>query len=177
MDTSDICYNDQLSNTYTACSFRQGVVRGAEGLCSLHTQPQGHIKAINISACSWACSTCSCFRTRHTASWQGRVCLTRGSSQLALQSCLKEEPRLWPNWHLYTIMAIMLQVDVERPDNLETTALGAAYAAGIGSGLWTPEWVMQHRATARQGDKLRSTFRPQASAELASPNPGSHVVH
>ena len=50
---------------------------------------------------------------------------------------------------------------MERPDNLETTALGAAYAAGIGAGIWTPEWVFQHRTTARQGDQLRRTFQPQ----------------
>ena len=53
------------------------------------------------------------------------------------------------------------QVDVERPDNLETTSLGAAYAAGIGAGIWTHDWVMQQRVTAQHGAKLRRTFLPQ----------------
>ena len=83
-------------------------------------------------------------------------------------SCLAQ------GWHLASQTRIIPQVDVERPDNLETTALGAAYAAGIGAGLWSPEWVMQHRTTARQGDKLRSTFKPQASTAPASP--GLHDV-
>ena len=50
---------------------------------------------------------------------------------------------------------------VERPDNLETTALGAAYAAGIGAKIWSMGWVMQHRTTSRQGDQLRKRFTPQ----------------
>ena len=32
---------------------------------------------------------------------------------------------------------------VERPGNLETTSLGAAYAAGIGAGIWTEDWVLK----------------------------------
>ena len=52
-------------------------------------------------------------------------------------------------------------MDVERPDNLETTALGAAYAAGVGAGIWTEEWVMQQRATAPAGKQLHKVFRPQ----------------
>ena len=31
---------------------------------------------------------------------------------------------------------------VQRPANLETTSLGAAFAAGIGAGIWTEEWVL-----------------------------------
>jgi hypothetical protein len=34
------------------------------------------------------------------------------------------------------------QIPVRRPENLETTSLGAAFAAGIGSGFWTREWVL-----------------------------------
>ena len=35
-----------------------------------------------------------------------------------------------------------VQVGVQRPPDLEITCRGAAYAAGIGCGLWTEEWVM-----------------------------------
>jgi glycerol kinase len=30
----------------------------------------------------------------------------------------------------------MLQVPIERPENLETTALGAAFLAGLATGVW-----------------------------------------
>ncbi len=54
--------------------------------------------------------------------------------------------------------ADMLGVNVERPVITETTALGAAYLAGIAVGLWSKEEV---------ADKgiLDRTFKPQMDAE------------
>jgi glycerol kinase len=40
------------------------------------------------------------------------------------------------NSWLCQFLADMLQVPVERPENLETTALGAAFLAGLATGLW-----------------------------------------
>jgi glycerol kinase len=40
------------------------------------------------------------------------------------------------NAWLCQFLADMLQVPVERPENLETTALGAAYLAGLATGVW-----------------------------------------
>lgn len=36
----------------------------------------------------------------------------------------------------------VLQIPVRRPEHLETTSLGAAFAAGIATGFWTKEWVL-----------------------------------
>ena len=35
-----------------------------------------------------------------------------------------------------------MQIPVERPSHLETTSLGAAFAAGIGVGFWSKDWVL-----------------------------------
>ena len=40
------------------------------------------------------------------------------------------------NAWLGQFLADMLQVPVERPQNLETTALGAAFLAGLATGVW-----------------------------------------
>lgn len=45
---------------------------------------------------------------------------------------------------------------------LETTSLGAAYAAGIGVGFWTPEWVLRDITAESKGV---SVIEPQADRE------------
>ena len=40
------------------------------------------------------------------------------------------------NAWLCQFLADILQVPVERPQNLETTALGAAFLAGLATGVW-----------------------------------------
>lgn len=55
--------------------------------------------------------------------------------------------------------ADMLGVDVERPRITETTALGAAYLAGIAVGIWTQQEV------AAKGE-LDHSFSPQMAPEL-----------
>ncbi len=49
-------------------------------------------------------------------------------------------------------------INIIRPDNLETTALGAAYLAGLAVGFWTMAELNQ----ARQGDQ---TFKPKMPLE------------
>ncbi|NIJ32733.1 glycerol kinase GlpK [Sphingomonas oligoaromativorans] len=56
-------------------------------------------------------------------------------------------------------LADMLDADVERPANIETTAAGAAFLAGLAVGVWKgPEDI----AAAWQRDRL---FRPQMGAD------------
>jgi glycerol kinase len=57
---------------------------------------------------------------------------------------------------LMQFQADVLQVPVERPAVLESTALGAAYLAGLAVGFWTsPDEIAQQRASVR-------VFTPQA---------------
>ena len=57
---------------------------------------------------------------------------------------------------------LLPQIPVRRPEHLETTSLGAAFAAGIAMGFWSKEWVLgsgseqQHQ---QQGDY--TDFLPQ----------------
>ena len=39
-------------------------------------------------------------------------------------------------------IALLPQIPVRRPEHLETTSLGAAFAAGIATGFWSKEWVL-----------------------------------
>ncbi|CAL5229069.1 g12320 [Coccomyxa viridis] len=43
---------------------------------------------------------------------------------------------------LMQLQADAIQIPVRRPEHLETTSLGAAFAAGIATGFWTKEWVL-----------------------------------
>ncbi|CAL8463144.1 g2678 [Coccomyxa elongata] len=63
---------------------------------------------------------------------------------------------------LMQLQADAIQIPVRRPEHLETTCLGAAFAAGIGSGFWTKEWVLHSDACHAQDSQ---EFRPQADPE------------
>ena len=58
------------------------------------------------------------------------------------------------NNFLMQFQADILGVPVERPQVIESTALGAAYLAGIGAGLWNPEEIAARRLLDR-------VFEPQ----------------
>jgi glycerol kinase len=60
---------------------------------------------------------------------------------------------------LMQFQADILQVPVVRPRVIETTALGAAYLAGLSTGLWKNRDELHH---AWQVDR---TFEPEMSAE------------
>jgi glycerol kinase len=64
------------------------------------------------------------------------------------------------NAWLCQFLADILQVPVERPRNLETTALGAAFHAGLATGVW-PNLDALSRIWARQ-----DAFRPQMVPEI-----------
>ncbi len=57
---------------------------------------------------------------------------------------------------LMQIQANELQCVIERPENLETTALGIAYLAGLGAGVW------DSIETIRGLNRVRTTFQPDA---------------
>jgi glycerol kinase len=50
--------------------------------------------------------------------------------------------------------ADILGSEVERPEVIESTAMGAAYLAGIQVGLWRKEDIIRNR-------KVQKRFRPQ----------------
>lgn len=54
------------------------------------------------------------------------------------------------NNYLMQIQSDLLNVLVERPTEVETTALGAAYLAGIQIGVWTRDNVIRNRAVDRK---------------------------
>jgi glycerol kinase len=60
---------------------------------------------------------------------------------------------------LCQFLADMLQVPVERPQNLETTALGAAFLAGLATGVW-PDLGAIARIWKRQ-----DCFQPRMAAD------------
>jgi glycerol kinase len=55
---------------------------------------------------------------------------------------------------LMQFQADILGTEVERPEVIESTALGAAYLAGIQIGLWKKETIIQHR-------KIQKRFMPE----------------
>ena len=62
---------------------------------------------------------------------------------------------------LLQLQADQLQVPVERPEMVQTTALGAAFLAGLGSGVWASQ---EEIASTWQLDRR---FDPQPRDELA----------
>lgn len=62
------------------------------------------------------------------------------------------------NNYLMQFQADMLEVEVERPVNIESTAMGAAFLAGLTSGLWNHAIIAQNR-------QIDKTYQPAFSAE------------
>lgn len=85
----------------------------------------------------------------------------RNDSQIALAE-LRVDGGATVNDSLLQFQADILQIPVVRPKITETTALGAAYLAGLGVGFWkSKEELKNHRQT----DKI---FTPQMPPEKAS---------
>ena len=72
----------------------------------------------------------------------------------ALAPELRIDGGMAANGWLCQFLADILQVRVERPQNIETTALGAAFLAGIATGVW--DGLDSVVATWKQ----RDCFRP-----------------
>jgi glycerol kinase len=64
---------------------------------------------------------------------------------------------------LCQFLADIVDLQVERPDNLETTALGAAFLAGLATGVWSDLPALSRTW------KARSHFDPSMGKEERSP--------
>ncbi len=73
-------------------------------------------------------------------------------SGIELQA-LKVDGGACANDYLMQFQADILGVPVEKPECIESTAMGAAYLAGLGIGLWTKEQIMQTK-------EIDKTFTP-----------------
>lgn len=60
---------------------------------------------------------------------------------------------------LMQFQADMLGCDVERPEVIESTAMGAAYLAGIQVGVWKKADILKHR-------KIQRTFKPEMADDV-----------
>lgn len=62
------------------------------------------------------------------------------------------------NNYLMQLQSDILDANVERPENIESTAMGAAYLAGMYAGAWTADKIIENR-------RVEKTFTPNMSAE------------
>ena len=67
------------------------------------------------------------------------------------------------NNYLMQFQADVLQADVERPVNIETTAMGAAYLAGMYLGIWDAEKIKSNRTADRVFSPL---MKPEKAEQL-----------
>ena len=72
---------------------------------------------------------------------------------------LRVDGRAVANNFLMQFQADILGIDVERPERIETTGLGAAYLAGIATGVWENiDFLERHR-------KINKVFTPQMDVQ------------
>ncbi len=74
-------------------------------------------------------------------------------------SALKVDGGAAANNFMMQFQADILDVPVERPEVIESTAMGAAFLAGITVGLWKKEDIIKNR-------KIEKTFAPDMTTEL-----------
>jgi glycerol kinase len=74
---------------------------------------------------------------------------------------LKVDGGACANNYLMQFQSDILQANVERPTNIETTAIGAAYLAGMHAGIWNAEMIIVNR-------KIDKVFSPKLSKENAT---------
>ena len=70
------------------------------------------------------------------------------------------------NAWLGQFLADMLQLPVERPQNLETTALGAAFLAGLATGVWSGLEAIER--TWKQRDRFMPAMPPNRRSALVA---------
>ena len=71
---------------------------------------------------------------------------------------LKVDGGACANNYLMQFQSDMLNCPVERPKVIETTAMGAAYLAGLKAGIWTKSDILEFR-------KIDKIFAPEMSTE------------
>ena len=82
----------------------------------------------------------------------------------ARPSALRVDGGMSANDWLCQFLADILEIPVERPTNLETTALGAAFLAGMGVGLW--DGTAGVAALTRRADRFEPAGDPDTRAVL-----------
>ena len=106
----------------------------------------------------------------------------------ARPSALRVDGGMAANEWLCAFLSGIIDAPVERPVNIETTALGAAFLAGLGSGVWAsldaiaegwrldrrfdPEMAPQEREQCLEGWRdavARTLYRPESRAEASGP--------
>eukprot|EP00890_Picochlorum_soloecismus_P006146 jgi/Picsp_1/6532/NSC_03875-R1_glycerol kinase len=95
-----------------------------------------------------------CFQTKDVLE------AVKSDSGLDEFECLFVDGGAAKNNLLLQMQANALGIPVSRPNNTDTTALGAAFAAGIGAKLWTSESVFEGNHL-----ELSSTFLPEKCTE------------
>ena len=79
-------------------------------------------------------------------------------------AALRVDGGMSANDWLCQFLADMLQAPVERPSGVETTALGAAFLAGLAVGVWpdldalAATWALERRFEPRMGKDQRATM-------------------
>ena len=84
----------------------------------------------------------------------------QADSGIALKS-LKVDGGAVANNYLMQFQANILGVPVDRPKIIESTALGAAYLAGLGTGFWTVDDLLQNI-------EIEKSFEPKWSIEKSA---------
>ena len=74
-------------------------------------------------------------------------------------SALKVDGGAIANNYLAQFQADILNIHIERPDNLESTATGAAYMAGLGSGFWSEDFIQKQ-------SNIEQTFKPEMTEAI-----------
>lgn len=97
--------------------------------------------------------------TLESLAYQTKDILNAMQEDAGLQlASLKVDGGACANNILMQFQADILGTEVERPEVIESTALGAAYLAGIQSGLWKKEEITKNR-------KIEKRFTPAMDAE------------
>jgi glycerol kinase len=89
--------------------------------------------------------------TLESLAYQTKDILNAMQEDAGLQlACLKVDGGACANSLLMQFQADILGTEVERPEVIESTALGAAYLAGIQSGLWRKEDISKNREVEKR---------------------------
>ncbi|KAK9834827.1 hypothetical protein WJX81_001779 [Elliptochloris bilobata] len=156
---------DELEPLARSVDSTDGVffVPAFSGLLAPHWRPDARGAILGLTGSSSAAHVCRALL--EALAWQTRevVDAMRADAGCELR-LLRADGGASRNGLLMQLQADALQVEVRRPADLETTSLGAAFAAGIGSGFWTEEWVLGRASQKQEHDTI---FEPQVGPDAA----------